>query len=63
MKIKALMDAINPNLYVTEKIREACAWSASDGTTVYLYYYSSDAFAIMYVSPELGSRVYQTNGL
>ena len=46
-----------------EKIREACAWSASDGTTVYLYYYSSDAFAIMYVSPELGSRVYQTNGL
>ena len=63
MKIKALMDGINPNLYKTEMIREPGVWTTSDGTTVYLYYYSSDAFAIMYVSPGLGSRVYQTNGL
>ena len=35
----------------------------SDGTAVYLYYYSETDFAIMYVSPELGARIYQTNGL
>jgi len=63
LKIKALMDAINPNRYKTELITQACGWTTEDGTAVYLYYFSENAFAITYVSPELGSRIYQTNGL
>ena len=63
LKIKALMDAINPNRYKIELIQQASCWSTGDATTVYLYYYSQNDFAIMYVSPELGSRIYQTNGL
>ncbi len=63
LKIKALMDAINPNRYRIELITQACGWTNSDGTAVYLYYYSETDFAIMYVSPELGARIYQTNGL
>ncbi|MBP5729056.1 MAG: hypothetical protein J6Y48_18480 [Clostridia bacterium] len=63
LKIKALMDAINPNRYKTEDIKEAEGWMTADGTTVYLYHYSPQAFAVMYVSPVIGSRIYQTNGL
>ena len=63
LKIKALMDSINPNRYKAELISEAVLWETGDGTSVYLYYYSADAFAVLYVSPELGSRIYQTNGL
>ena len=63
LTIKALMDAINPNRYRTEMIRQACGWATDDGTTIYLYYYSGNDFAIMYVSPEQGSRIYQINGL
>lgn len=63
LKIKTLMDAINPNRYRIELITQASGWTYGDGTTVYLYYYSETDFAIMYVSPELGMRVYQTNGL
>ncbi len=63
LTIKALMDAINPNHYRIELITEAVGWEMPDGTAVFLYYYSGDAFAIMYVSPEIGNRIYQTNGL
>ena len=63
LKIKALMEAIYPNRYKTEEITDAAGWMTADGTTIYLYHYSPQAFAIMYVSPELGSRIYQTNGL
>lgn len=63
MKIKALMDIIYPEYYDSEKITQAGGWNSADGTSVYLYYYSPEAFAIMYVCPELGSRIYQTNGL
>ena len=63
LKIKALMDSINPNRYKAELISESVVWVTGDGTSVYLYYYSPEAFAILYVSPELGSRIYQTNGL
>ena len=62
-RIRTLMDAINPNRYRTEAITEACGWTAPDGTAVYLYYFSPGAFAVMYVSPELGAGIYQTNGL
>lgn len=63
LKIKYLMDVINPNRYKIENIRQAFCWENEDGTTIYLYYFSAADFAIMYVSPELGSRIYQTNGL
>ena len=63
LKIKALMDGINPNLYKTELITQASGWNHSDGTAVYLYYFSQTDFAIMYVSPEMSSSIYQTNGL
>ena len=63
LTIKALMDAINPNRYKTELISQSSIWNNEDGTAIYLYYYSPDAFAIMYVSPELKNRIYQTNGL
>ena len=63
MKIKALMDEINPDRYKTELITQACCWENGDGTTVYLYHFTETDFAIMYVSPELGSGIYQTNGL
>ena len=63
LKIKALMDAINPNRYQTDLITQAAVWATADGTTIYLYYFTENAFAIMYASPELGSRIYQTNGL
>ena len=62
-KIKNLMDAINPNRFKTEAITEAWGWNAPDGTAVYLYYFSPEAFAVMYVSPELGAGIYQTDGL
>ena len=63
LKIKALMDAINPNRYQLDQITDAEGWMTADGTTIYLYNYSKNAFAITYVSPELGNRIYQTNGL
>ena len=40
LKIKALMDAINPNRYKTELITDAEGWMTADGTTIYLYNYS-----------------------
>lgn len=61
--IKNLMDAINPNRYKTEAITEAYGWTAADGTAIYLYYFSPEAFAVLYVSHELGAGIYQTNGL
>ena len=63
LSIKALMDTINPNRYKTDLITQACGWTTEDGTGIYLYYYSSDAFAILYASPELNTRIYHTNGL
>ena len=63
LKIKALMDAINPNRYKTDLIKQACGWSTADGTTIFLYYYSADSYAVTYVGPELATRIYQTNGL
>ena len=61
--VKALMDAVNPNHYPADQIREASCWTAADGTAVFQYYYAQDKFGIMYVSPDLGGRFYQTNGL
>ena len=64
--IKFIMDRVYPNRYKTEWIMKPWVWTAQDGTFVYLYYYAENAFAIMYVCPELiqgGYGVYQTEGL
>ena len=64
--IKSLMDRIYPDRYRIDWIREAYARTAADGTNVFLYYFSANAYAILYVSPELtvqGGSGYETNGL
>ena len=64
--VKYMMDRVYPNRYKSEWIVNPRVWTAQDGTFIYLYYYAENAFAIMYVSPELiqgGYGVYQTNGL
>ena len=38
-------------------------WLLSDGTAVFQYQYAKDSFGVMYVAPELGGGLYQTNGL
>ena len=63
LKIKSLMDAINPGRYRIDRIKQASQWETGDGTAIYLYYYSQKDFAITYVSPELGNSIFQTNGL
>jgi len=64
--IKALMDQIYPDRYRTELISQAHAWTAPDGTGIYLYYFTANAFAILYTPPEFGSGNaggYAVNGL
>ena len=61
--IKVLMDAIYPGRYKTELLSRACGWLMADGTAVFQYFYGQSSFAVMYVSPELGGGLYQTNGL
>ena len=64
--IKSMMDRIYPDRYRTDWIREAHAWTAADGTNLFLYYFSANAYAILYVSPELtvqGGGGYEINGL
>lgn len=61
-KIKTLMNAVYPGRYMADQITRANSWKTGDGTSVYLYYYQNN-YAIMYISPELGTGIYQTNGL
>ena len=64
--IKAYMDMINSGLYQKEKIRQGHAWTAADGTAVFLYYFDTDRFAIMYLNPEMtvtGNGTYDIQGL
>ena len=64
--IKGMMDRIYPDRYRTDWIREAHTWTTGDGTNLFLYYFSANAYAILYVSPELtvqGGGGYETNGL
>ena len=64
--IKSMMDRIYPDRYRADWIREAHAWTAADGTNLFLYYFSANAYAILYVSPELtvqGGGGYEINGL
>lgn len=61
--IKVLMDAVNPGRYTAESLQKANGWLAADGTAVFQYQYAPDSFGVMYVAPELGGGLYQTNGL
>ncbi len=62
--IKGWMDRIYQNYYRQDLIRNALEWSAEDGTSIYLYYYTESAYAILYVCPVSGGAgSYDTNGL
>ena len=63
--VKNLMDRIDPNHYQTERIQQVHAWTDKDGTGIYLYYFDTDRFAILYASPELSvpGGGYDVNGL
>ena len=62
--IKGWMDRIYQNYYRQELIRNALEWNAEDGTSIYLYYYTENAYAILYVCPVSGGAgSYDTNGL
>ena len=64
--VKNLMDRIDPNHYQTDRIQQIHTWTAKDGTGIYLYYFNTDRFAILYVCPELskpGGGEYDVNGL
>ena len=64
--IKGMMDRIYPDRYRGDWIREGHMWTAKDGTHVFLYYFSTNAYAILYTSPELTVQSgggYDVNGL
>ena len=61
--IRVLMDAVNPGRYQADGLTKAYGWLLSDGTAVFQYRYAKDSFGVMYVAPELGGGLYQTNGL
>ena len=64
-RIKAYMDLLYPDRYRTDWITHMYVWHAEDGTCVFMYYYSSEAYAILYVNPQLMNNVngYAVNGL
>ena len=61
--VRVLMDAVNPGRYQADGLTKAYRWLLSDGTAVFQYRYAKDSFGVMYVAPELGGGLYQTNGL
>ncbi len=62
--IKSWMDRIYQDYYRQEKIARAKEWSAEDGTSIFLYYYTEDKYAILYICPVSSSTSgYDTNGL
>ena len=64
--VKSMMDRIYPDRYRGDWIREGHMWTSRDGTHIFLYYFSANAYAILYTSPELTVRStggYDVNGL
>jgi len=64
--IIGVMDQIYPGYYTAEKLSNCRAWTAGEDTLVYLYYYGTNAYAILYVcvqSTTGGQSGYVTNGL
>jgi hypothetical protein len=63
--IKSWMDRIYKDYYQLDKIHDAKEWTAEDGTSIFLYYFKNETFAILYVCPVTGNgnNGYDTNGL
>lgn len=64
--VKNLMDRIDPYHYQTDRIQQIHTWTTGDGTGIYLYFFNTDRFAILYACPELntpGGGEYDVNGL
>ena len=64
-RIKGWMDLVYQNYYSADLIRQASEWTAEDGTSIFLYYFRPDAYAILYICPQsVGNQGgYDTNGL
>lgn len=61
--IYAAMNQVDPGRYRVSALRDARVWRVADGTSIYLYWYSGDAYAILYVSPAAAAGTYNTTGL
>ena len=62
--IKGWMDRIYQNYYQQDQIHNALEWTAEDGTKVFLYYFTDETYAILYVCPTTGGGGnYDTSGL
>ena len=62
--IKGWMDRIYQNYYQQDMISSALEWTAEDGTSVFLYYFTPEKYAILYVCPtNNGASSYETTGL
>ena len=63
--VKSWMDRVYTNKYQLEQIRDVKEWTAEDGTHIYLFYFSAENYAILYVCPETagGGTGFDTNGL
>ena len=59
------MDRIYQNYYQQDLIHNALEWNADDGTAIFLYYFTADHYAILYVCPPTNGNGggYDTNGL
>ena len=63
--VKSWMDRIYQNYYQLEQMHDVREWTAEDGTSIFLYYFKNETFAILYVCPVTGNgnNGYDTNGL
>ncbi len=61
--IYAAMNQVDPGRYRVSALRDARVWHTADGTGIFLYWYSEDAYAILYVSPAAAAGTYNTAGL
>ena len=63
--IKGWMDRIYQNYYRQELIHQAVEWTSEDGTKIFLYYYTEQNYAILYICPVSNGSggSYDTNGL
>ena len=62
--VKGWMDRIYQNYYQQDQIHNALEWTAEDGTKIFLYYFTAETYAILYVCPTTnGNGNYDTSGL
>ena len=62
--VKGWMVRIYQNYYQQDQIHNALEWTAEDGTKIFLYYFTAETYAILYVCPTTnGNGNYDTSGL